>query len=171
MERTGRAFQGPILNYNSGHPFNLLSGEPTNGDNHPTNGRPIGAPRNSGLGRIMRIDAAAELASQSGGEKHAVDTRRRIQQFAKSDQLCQREQSGGAAVRDLWSSTDGYVHRRLWRAVRRRSTCVGSRLDLEMEAGEFEHALRLPRIFRSARFSSGCGSASVWWVDLKKVRG
>ena len=40
----------PILNYNSGHPFNLLSGEPTNGDNHPTNGRPIGAPRNSGLG-------------------------------------------------------------------------------------------------------------------------
>jgi hypothetical protein len=28
----------------------LLSGEPTNGDNHPTNGRPIGAPRNSGLG-------------------------------------------------------------------------------------------------------------------------
>ena len=40
----------PIFNYNSGHPFNLLSGEPTNGDNHPTNGRPIGAPRNSGLG-------------------------------------------------------------------------------------------------------------------------
>jgi Carboxypeptidase regulatory-like domain len=40
----------PILKYNSGHPFNLLSGEATNGDNHPTNGRPIGAPRNSGLG-------------------------------------------------------------------------------------------------------------------------
>jgi hypothetical protein len=40
----------PIFNYNSGHPFNLLSGEPTNGDNHPTDGRPIGAPRNSGLG-------------------------------------------------------------------------------------------------------------------------
>ncbi len=40
----------PILKYNSGHPFNLLSGEATNGDNHPTNGRPIGGPRNSGLG-------------------------------------------------------------------------------------------------------------------------
>jgi Carboxypeptidase regulatory-like domain len=40
----------PIFNYNSGHPFNLLSGEPTDGSNHPTNGRPIGAPRNSGLG-------------------------------------------------------------------------------------------------------------------------
>ena len=40
----------PIFNYNSGHPFNLLSGEPTNGDNHPTNGRPVGVPRNTGLG-------------------------------------------------------------------------------------------------------------------------
>ncbi len=40
----------PIFNYNSGHPFNLLSGEATNGDNHPTNGRPIGAARNTGLG-------------------------------------------------------------------------------------------------------------------------
>ena len=40
----------PIFNYNSGHPFNLLSGEATNGDNHPTNGRPVGAARNTGLG-------------------------------------------------------------------------------------------------------------------------
>ena len=40
----------PIVSYNSGHPFNLLSGGPTNGDNHATDGRPIGAPRNSGLG-------------------------------------------------------------------------------------------------------------------------
>ncbi len=42
----------PIINYNSGHPFNLLSesGAATNGDNHPTNGRPIGAARNTGLG-------------------------------------------------------------------------------------------------------------------------
>jgi Carboxypeptidase regulatory-like domain len=48
----------PIFNYNSGHPFNLLSGGPTNGDNHPTNGRPIGAPRNSGLGpNYANLDA------------------------------------------------------------------------------------------------------------------
>jgi hypothetical protein len=47
----------PILKYNGGHPFNLLSGEATNGDNHPTNGRPIGAPRNSGLGpNYMGLD-------------------------------------------------------------------------------------------------------------------
>ena len=46
-----RGFQlSPIFNYNSGHPFNLLAGSDINGDNHFTNDRPPGAPRNSGLG-------------------------------------------------------------------------------------------------------------------------
>ncbi|MGA8151340.1 MAG: DUF6600 domain-containing protein [Terriglobales bacterium] len=40
----------PIMSYNSGHPFNLLAGADINGDNHSTNDRPPGAPRNSGLG-------------------------------------------------------------------------------------------------------------------------
>jgi hypothetical protein len=40
----------PIVSYNSGHPFSLLAGEDVNQDNHFTNDRPIGAPRNSGLG-------------------------------------------------------------------------------------------------------------------------
>jgi len=40
----------PIVTYNSGHPFNLLAGADVNGDNHFTNDRPPGAPRNSGLG-------------------------------------------------------------------------------------------------------------------------
>ncbi len=40
----------PIVQYHSGHPFNLLAGEAVNGDNHPTNGRPIGANRNTGIG-------------------------------------------------------------------------------------------------------------------------
>ncbi len=40
----------PIEQYHSGHPFNLLAGEAVNGDNHPTDGRPIGANRNTGLG-------------------------------------------------------------------------------------------------------------------------
>jgi hypothetical protein len=39
----------PIVSYNSGHPSNLLAGENINHDNHFTNDRPIGAPRNSGL--------------------------------------------------------------------------------------------------------------------------
>jgi hypothetical protein len=40
----------PIVIYHSGHPFNLLAGGEVNGDNHTTNERPIGAPRNTGLG-------------------------------------------------------------------------------------------------------------------------
>ena len=40
----------PIVSYNSGHPFNLLAGADINGDNHFTNDRPPGAPRNSGIG-------------------------------------------------------------------------------------------------------------------------
>ncbi len=40
----------PIFTYSSGHPFNLLAGGAVNGDNHITNERPIGAPRDSGLG-------------------------------------------------------------------------------------------------------------------------
>jgi hypothetical protein len=40
----------PIFSYNSGHPFNLLAGGEVNGNNHTTNERPIGAPRDSGLG-------------------------------------------------------------------------------------------------------------------------
>jgi hypothetical protein len=40
----------PVISYNSGHPFNLLAGADINGDDHFTNDRPPGAPRNSGLG-------------------------------------------------------------------------------------------------------------------------
>lgn len=40
----------PVVTCNSGHPFNLLAGADVNGDNHFTNDRPPGAPRNSGLG-------------------------------------------------------------------------------------------------------------------------
>src|SRR5579864_8387361 len=39
----------PIFSYHSGHPFNLLAGGEVNGDNHTTNERPIGAPRDTGL--------------------------------------------------------------------------------------------------------------------------
>lgn len=40
----------PIFSYHSGLPFNLLAGGEVNGDNHTTNQRPIGAPRDTGLG-------------------------------------------------------------------------------------------------------------------------
>jgi hypothetical protein len=48
----------PIFSYHSGHPFNLLAGGEVNGDNHTTNERPIGAPRDSGLGpNYVNFDA------------------------------------------------------------------------------------------------------------------
>jgi Carboxypeptidase regulatory-like domain/TonB dependent receptor-like, beta-barrel len=40
----------PIFTYSSGHPFNLLVEGEDNGDNHVTNERPLGAPRDTGLG-------------------------------------------------------------------------------------------------------------------------
>ena len=40
----------PIFSYHSGLPFNLLAGGAVNGNNHITNERPLGAPRDSGLG-------------------------------------------------------------------------------------------------------------------------
>ena len=62
----------PVFRYNSGHPFDLLAGSDVNGDNHPTNDRPIGAGRNTGLGPNyasfdMRLSKSIRL-----GEKASV---------------------------------------------------------------------------------------------------
>jgi hypothetical protein len=53
----------PIFSYHSGHPFNLLAGGEVNGDNHTTNERPIGAPRDTGLGYDY-LDLDARLTWQ-----------------------------------------------------------------------------------------------------------
>jgi hypothetical protein len=53
----------PIFSYHSGHPFNLLAGGEVNGNNHTTNERPIGAPRDTGLGPNY-IDFDARLSWQ-----------------------------------------------------------------------------------------------------------
>jgi hypothetical protein len=53
----------PIFSYHSGHPFNLLAGGEVNGDNHTTNERPIGAPRDTGLGPNY-VDFDARLSWQ-----------------------------------------------------------------------------------------------------------
>jgi hypothetical protein len=53
----------PIFSYHSGHPFNLLAGGEVNGNNHTTNQRPIGAPRDTGLGYDY-LDLDARLTWQ-----------------------------------------------------------------------------------------------------------
>jgi hypothetical protein len=60
----------PIFTYNSGHPFNLLAGGEVNGNNHTTNERPIGAPRDTGLGPDyidfdMRLSWAHKLGEKA----------------------------------------------------------------------------------------------------------
>ena len=59
----------PVVSYNSSHPFNLLAGADINGDNHFTNDRPPGAPRNSGIGPNyvdfdMRLSRAFKLGER-----------------------------------------------------------------------------------------------------------
>jgi len=62
----------PIVRYNSSHPFNLLAGTDVNGDNHPTNDRPIGAPRNTGIGPdFLTLDMRIARRIRFG-EKFAV---------------------------------------------------------------------------------------------------
>jgi hypothetical protein len=60
----------PIFEAHSGHPFNLLAGGEVNGNNHITNERPIGAPRDTGLGPDyidfdMRLTWAHKLGETS----------------------------------------------------------------------------------------------------------
>jgi hypothetical protein len=60
----------PIFEAHSGHPFNLLAGGEVNGNNHITNERPIGAPRDTGLGPDyidfdMRLTWAHKLGERS----------------------------------------------------------------------------------------------------------
>ena len=60
----------PVFQYHSGHPFNLLAGGEVNGDNHTTNERPIGAPRDTGLGPNY-VDFDARLTWQHKVGEHA----------------------------------------------------------------------------------------------------
>ncbi|HEX9112163.1 MAG TPA: TonB-dependent receptor [Terriglobales bacterium] len=60
----------PIFSAHSGHPFNLLAGGEVNGNNHITNERPIGAPRDTGLGPDyidfdMRLSWAHKLGEKA----------------------------------------------------------------------------------------------------------
>jgi hypothetical protein len=60
----------PVITYNSGHPFNLLAGADINGDNHFTNDRPPGAPRNSGIGpNYVNFDMRLSRSIKLGEER------------------------------------------------------------------------------------------------------
>jgi hypothetical protein len=74
----------PIFEVHSGHPFNLLAGGEVNGDNHTTNERPIGAPRDTGLGPDY-INFDARLSWQ-----HKLGEKSNIQFTAEGFNLANR---------------------------------------------------------------------------------
>lgn len=74
----------PIFSYHSGHPFNLLAGGEVNGNNHTTNERPIGAPRDSGLGPNY-IDFDMRLSWQ-----HKIGEKTNLQLTAEGFNLANR---------------------------------------------------------------------------------
>jgi hypothetical protein len=74
----------PIFTYHSGHPFNLLAGGEVNGDGHTTNERPIGAPRDTGLGPDY-VDFDARLSWQ-----HKLGERAHVQVTAEGFNIANR---------------------------------------------------------------------------------
>src|SRR5580700_329589 len=78
----------PIFSYHSGHPFNLLAGGEVNGDNHTTNERPIGAPRDTGLGPNY-IDFDARLTW-----RHKLGERANLQFTAEGFNIANRTNFG-----------------------------------------------------------------------------
>ena len=74
----------PIFTYASGHPFNLLAGGEVNGDGHTTNERPIGAPRDTGLGPNL-IDFDMRLTWQ-----HKLTERVNLQLTAEGFNIANR---------------------------------------------------------------------------------
>jgi Carboxypeptidase regulatory-like domain len=74
----------PIFIYHGGHPFNLLAGGEVNGDNHTTNERPIGSPRDTGLGPNY-YDFDARLAWQ-----HKIGEKTNLQFTAEGFNLANR---------------------------------------------------------------------------------
>ena len=63
----------PIFSYHSGHPFNFLAGGEVNGNNHTTNERPIGAPRDSGLGPNSTSLICAWPGATRSSEKSSLE--------------------------------------------------------------------------------------------------
>jgi hypothetical protein len=95
----------PIFSYHSGHPFNLLAGGEVNGDNHTTNERPIGSPRDTGLGpNYVNLDARLSW-------QHKVGERANLQITAEGFNIANRTNfaSVNNEVGPLFGLTPGFT--------------------------------------------------------------
>jgi len=95
----------PIFSYHGEHPFNLLAGGEVNGDNHTTNERPIGAPRDTGLGPDY-YDFDARLTWQ-----HKIGEKTNLQFTAEGFNLANRTNfaSVNNEVGPLFGLTPGFT--------------------------------------------------------------
>ncbi|MFZ1031536.1 MAG: carboxypeptidase regulatory-like domain-containing protein [Candidatus Acidiferrales bacterium] len=95
----------PIFQYHSGHPFNLLAGGEVNGNNHITNERPIGSPRDTGLGPNY-IDFDMRLSWQ-----HKIGERATLQLTAEGFNIANRTNyaSVNNEVSPLFGLTPGFT--------------------------------------------------------------
>jgi hypothetical protein len=90
----------PVFQYHSGHPFNLNAGGEVNGNNHITNERPIGAPRDTGLGPDY-VDFSMRLSWQ-----HKVGERGTLQLTAEGFNIANR--TNYASVNNVVSPLFGF---------------------------------------------------------------
>jgi hypothetical protein len=95
----------PIFSYHGGHPFNLLAGGEVNGDNHTTNERPIGSPRDTGLGPNY-YDFDARLTWQ-----HKIGEKTNLQFTAEGFNIANRTNfaSVNNEVSPLFGLTPGFT--------------------------------------------------------------
>jgi hypothetical protein len=95
----------PIFSYHAGHPFNLLAGGEVNGNNHTTNERPIGAPRDTGLGPNY-YDFDARLTWQ-----HRFGEKATLQLTAEGFNIANRTNFGGVnnEVGPVFGLTPGFT--------------------------------------------------------------
>jgi len=138
----------PIFSYHSGHPFNLLAGGEINGDNHTTNERPIGAPRDTGLGPNY-VDFDARLSWQ-----HKLGEKANLQFTAEGFNIANRTNfaSVNNEVSPLFGLTPGFttfdVH-----GIRPGSAVAGGGTDTPSTPLSFTSALPKRQIQLGVRFS------------------
>jgi hypothetical protein len=138
----------PIFSYHSGHPFNLLAGGEVNGDNHTTNERPIGAPRDTGLGPNY-VDFDTRLSWQ-----HKLGERANLQFTAEGFNIANRTNfaSVNNEVSPLFGLTPGFttfdVH-----GIRPGTAVAGGGTDTPSTPLSFTSALPKRQIQLGIRFS------------------
>ncbi len=131
----------PIFSYHSGHPFNLLAGGEVNGDNHTTNERPIGAPRDRGLG-YNYVDLDARLTWQ-----HKLGENAKLLITAEGFNIANRTNFGSVnnEVSPLFGLTPGFttfnVH-----GIRPGSALAGGGTDTASTPLSFTSALPMREI-------------------------